>query len=51
MGKLVTKARQLLEDMTLNNYHWASEKGYSKKVGRHKINAFTMPANKDDALL
>ena len=50
MAKLINEAKQLLEDIASNNYHWASEKGYPKKGERHEINAFIMVASKGDAL-
>jgi len=50
MGKPINEAKTLLEDMALNNYHWDSERGHSKKGRRHEIDPFTILSSKVDAL-
>ena len=50
MAKSINDPKQLLEDMTSNNYHWASEGGPPKLGGKHEIDVFTMLASKVDAL-
>jgi len=42
MGKPIDKTNTLLEDMALNNFHWASVRGNSIKQGRHEVDAFNM---------
>jgi len=48
MVKPINEAKQLLKDMTSNNYHWVSERGLPKGGGRHEIDAFTILASKVD---
>ena len=50
VGKLINKAKALLQDITSNNYHWASERGQPKQGGGHEIGAFAMLVSKVDAL-
>ena len=50
MAKAINVAKQLLEEMASNNYHWASEKGLPKRGGRHEVDAFTILASKVDTL-
>ena len=51
MGKLINEAKTSLEDITSNNYHWASKRRNPKKGRRHDVDAFTMLICKVDALL
>ena len=50
MAKPINEAKQLLEDMASNSYHWASEWGHPKRGGQHESDAFTILASKVDAL-
>jgi len=50
IAKPINEAQQLFEDMVSNNYNWGSERGQPNRRGRHEIDAFTMLANKVDAL-
>jgi len=50
MGNSINEAKQLLEDMALNDYHWASRRGFPKKEERHEVDAFIMLASKVEAL-
>jgi len=49
MGRPIDEAKQLLEEMASNNYHWCGEHSNPKKGERLKVDAFTMFASKVNA--
>ena len=50
MGKPINEAKQLLEEMASNNYHWCGEQSNLRIGARLEVNAFTLLASKVDAL-
>jgi len=51
IGKSIEDAKDLLEEMTSNNYHWSSERATPKRVGGVcGVDAVDMLASKVDAL-
>ena len=51
MGKPIGVAKDLLEEMASNNYHWSTEIVTPKKSsGRYEVDAVTLLARRVDAL-
>ena len=51
MSKIEEEAYNLIEEMTLNNYQWSSERGQPKRVGgKYEIDALTLLTTKMDAM-
>jgi len=51
MSKIEEEAYNLIEEMTLNNYQWSSERGQPKRVGdKYDIDALTLLIVKMDAM-
>jgi len=51
MKKTEDKAYNLIQEMTLNNYQWSSERSQPKSVrGKFELNALTLLSAKADAM-
>jgi len=51
MSKTEEEAYNLIEEMTLNNYQWSSERGQPKRVrGKYDVDAVTLLTTKMDAM-
>jgi len=51
MGKSIEATKALLEEMTFNNYHWASDRATPQRSGgKCAVDAVTLLANRVDAL-
>ena len=51
MNKMKDEAFNLIEDMTLNNFQWSTERGQPKRVrGKLEVDALTLLAAKVDAM-
>jgi len=51
IGKSIEATKVLLEEMTSNNYHWASDRATMQRVGgKYLVDAVTLLASRLDAL-
>ena len=51
MGKSIEAAKVLLEEMTSNNYHWASDRATPhRSSGKYAVDAMTLLASRVDVL-